>query len=280
MSDFLDARTDDVPAEITASVCVVGAGAAGITLARKLAETLGDVVLVEAGGFRMDGETQNLFAGELLGLPYFNLLTCRLRYFGGTTNHWSGYCRSNDPIDYEGRPELGLPRWPVGHDDLAPYIAAAGGLLGLDARQFEPREALRARGLEGADLGEDVSDRLLTKAFLFAENLQLGPLNRDPIAADRNIRGINGLNLSHIQLTPDARSVAHLETRTLTGRTVIVRARKYALCCHAIENARLLLASNDIEPAGIGYRLRRRLRTRSGPAAIAGCLGTIGWALR
>jgi len=112
MSAFLDARTDDVPEEVTASVCIVGAGAAGITLARALARTVPDVVLVEAGGFRLDGETQNLFAGQQLGLPYYNLLSCRLRYFGGTTNHWSGYCRPNDPVDYEGRPELGLPRWP------------------------------------------------------------------------------------------------------------------------------------------------------------------------
>ena len=252
MSAFLDARTDEMPEEITASVCVVGAGAAGITLARALAKTVPDVVLVEAGGFRLDGATQNLFAGEQLGLPYYNLVSCRLRYFGGTTNHWSGYCRANDPIDYEGRPELGLPRWPVNHETLAPYITEAGEMLGVEALHFQPKEALRARGLEVSDLAEDASETLLTKAFLFAPDLRLGPLNQAPVAADPNLQGINGLNLTHIQLTPEGRSVDHLVAKTLDGKQVILRARKYALCCHAIENARLLLAANDVQPAGIG----------------------------
>jgi len=80
----------------------------------------------------------------------------------------------------------------------------------------------------------------------------MGPLNREQIAADPNVRGINGLNLTHVQLTPEGNSVAHLEAKTLTGKRVTIRARKYALCCHGIENARLLLASNDVQSAGIG----------------------------
>ncbi len=251
MTEFLDARTDDIPEEIDASVCVVGSGAAGITLARTLSKKLGDVVLIEAGGLRIDGATQQLFSGKQLGLPYYNLLTCRLRYFGGTTNHWSGYCRANDPIDYEGRPELGLPRWPVGHTDLEPYIKAAGDLLKIEALHFQPEAALAARGLEADELAEASSDVLLTKNFLFGRSIRIGDRNRDAIAADPNIRPVTYLNLTHIQLTPDGRSVDYLICKTLTQKAVIVRARKYALCCHGIENARLLLDSNDVQPDGI-----------------------------
>lgn len=251
MTAFLDARSDDVPEEITSSVCVVGAGAAGITLARSLSDTLSDVVLVEAGGFRIDGATQQLFSGQQLGLPYYNLLACRLRYFGGTTNHWSGYCRANDLIDYEGRPALDLPRWPVTHDDLAPYIEQAGKALGIQALHFQPAEALKAKGVDPKDLAEEQSDVLQTKNFLFARNMRLGPRNREAIEADPNIRPIQYLNLTHIQLTPNGRSVDHLVCKTLTGKTVILRARTYVMCCHGIENARLLLASNDVLPFGI-----------------------------
>lgn len=252
MTGFVDARTDDLPSEITASVCVVGAGAAGITLARKLAEDVSDVVLIEAGGFRPDGQTQGLFAGRQLGLPYYNLISCRLRYFGGTTNHWSGYCRANDLIDYEGRPELDLPRWPVTHDDLVPYITEAGSSLGVESLHFDPGAALAARGLNSGELVEDSSDILLTKTFLFARNKRLGPYYQDEIAQNPNLRGITNLNLTRIQLTGDGGSVDHLVCKTTTGKEVTVRARKYALCCHAIENARQLLASNDVQTNGVG----------------------------
>ncbi|WP_372072191.1 NAD(P)-binding protein [Tistrella mobilis] len=102
-SGFIDARNSDAGDLIEASVCIVGSGAAGLTLARRLAKSVKDVVLIESGGFSLEGETQNLFAGRNLSLPYYNLTACRLRYFGGTTNHWSGFCRANDEIDYDGR---------------------------------------------------------------------------------------------------------------------------------------------------------------------------------
>lgn len=252
MSAFQDARTDDVGDVIDASVCVIGSGAAGITLARELSKTMPGVVLVEAGGMEIDGQTQGLFMGRQLGLRYYNLVACRLRYFGGTTNHWSGYCRANDPIDYEGRPELNLPEWPVSHDDLAPYIDKAGETLGIGAKHFEPKEAMRARGLEAGAIAEDSSEILQTKAFQFADRMRLGPLYQEELSAAPHLRTVLNLNLTHIRLDAAGRRVDHLECKTLNGKTVKVTAKAFALCCHAIENARQLLVSNDVMAEGIG----------------------------
>jgi choline dehydrogenase-like flavoprotein len=33
----------------------------------------------------------------------YPLAESRLRFFGGTTNHWGGWCRPLLPIDFEGR---------------------------------------------------------------------------------------------------------------------------------------------------------------------------------
>ena len=46
--------------------------------------------------------------------------------------------------------------------------------------------------------------------------------------------------------------IEHVEVRSLDGPPLQVRARRYVLACGAIENSRLLLASNDVEPHGIG----------------------------
>jgi hypothetical protein len=252
MTGFIDTREDGVPEVIRGRVCVIGAGAAGITLARKLAETQPGVLLVEAGGLDIDGRTQSLFAGRHLGLKYFDLASCRLRFFGGTTNHWSGYCRANDPLDYEGRPDLGLPAWPFGHEALEPYILEAGRSLGIEANAFEPHKVVAAAGLDALQLVDDASDSLVTKTFQLAQDIRLGQIWRDEIIASPNLTPYLNLNVTQIRLTPDARQVSHLEAATTTGRQYRIEATHFVLCCHAIENARLLLASNDVMPAGVG----------------------------
>lgn len=252
MTAFIDAREDGLPEVIRGRICVIGAGAAGITLARKLAEKEAGVLLVEAGGLDIDGRTQSLFAGRHLGLQYFDLASCRLRYFGGTTNHWSGYCRANDRLDYEGRPELGLPAWPFGHDELEPYILEAGRSLGIAADAFEPHMVIAAAGLDAAQLVDDVSDVLITKTFQLAQDIRLGQIWRDEIVASPNLTPYLNLNVTAVRLTPDARQVSHLEAATTTGKRYRIEATQFVLCCHAIENARLLLASNDVMQAGVG----------------------------
>jgi choline dehydrogenase-like flavoprotein len=57
-----------------------------------------------------------------------------------------------------------------------------------------------------------------------------------------------------VQADSDGRRIEHIEVRPLEGPSLKVRARRYILACGAIENSRLLLASNDVEPQGIGNK--------------------------
>ncbi len=61
-------------------------------------------------------------------------------------------------------------------------------------------------------------------------------------------------NAVHLQADPTARTLRHIVVRPLDGKAREVKARHYVLACGAIENARLLLASNDVEAHGIGNR--------------------------
>ena len=89
ISMFIDARKTDLK-EINSDICIVGAGAAGITIARALAKENISVCLLESGGLEPDQNTQSLYKGEITGIPYYPLDVARLRYFGGTTGHWGG----------------------------------------------------------------------------------------------------------------------------------------------------------------------------------------------
>src|SRR5262249_10228173 len=59
-------------------------------------------------------------------------------------------------------------------------------------------------------------------------------------------------NLTGIRLSKDGRQVERLDVAPLTGNRLTVKPRFTVLAAGAIENARLLLASNDVMAAGVG----------------------------
>jgi choline dehydrogenase-like flavoprotein len=95
-----DARHIPTDVGVEADPCIVGAGAAGITLARSFIDAPFRVALLESGGFEPEQRTQALYKGPSIGLRYYPLDSARERYFGGTTNHWEGFCRPFDAIDF------------------------------------------------------------------------------------------------------------------------------------------------------------------------------------
>lgn len=111
-------------------VCICGAGVAGITLARKLSQRL-NVVLLEAGGYEYSEASQDVYKGKSIGQDYFDLASTRLRYFGGTSNHWGGWCRPLDSCDFKPRPYVKFSGWPIERSDLDPFLEEAKSILDI-----------------------------------------------------------------------------------------------------------------------------------------------------
>ena len=82
--NFIDVNELPSGSTIAADVCVVGAGAAGITVATELDGSAQTVCLIESGGFGPDEETQALYALEIAGHAVREKFMSRARYFGGT----------------------------------------------------------------------------------------------------------------------------------------------------------------------------------------------------
>src|SRR5262245_7244161 len=122
---FVDFRTLPEGSRVESDICIIGAGAAGITIAREFIGSGQQVCLLESGGFEFEAETQAMYEGENVGLPYYDLDACRLRYFGGTTNHWNGWCRPLGQIDFEARPHVPYSGWPITRTDLDPFYERA-----------------------------------------------------------------------------------------------------------------------------------------------------------
>ena len=111
MTAILDARTLPAGTVLTPDLAIIGAGPAGISLALAMADSGHTVLLLESGGMAFDSKVQALYAGGQSGVPYVALDGGRLRYLGGSTNHWGGWCRPLDAIDFESREWLPHSRW-------------------------------------------------------------------------------------------------------------------------------------------------------------------------
>jgi choline dehydrogenase-like flavoprotein len=246
---FRDARELPDGAVIESDVCIIGAGAAGITLARDLSGSGLRVCLLEGGGLEPDGESQGLYRGRNTGLPYVDLEDCRLRYFGGTTNHWGGWCRPLDPEDFEPHDWLAHSGWPLRFEDLRPYYLRAQRTCEIGGFEYDAK-ALSRRG--GRPLLPLDASRVASLGYHFSPPTRFGTRYHDALVQSANVTVWLHANLVNIRLDAHGARVEALQCATLGGRRFTVRAGRHVLALGAIENARLLLASSDRRPEGVG----------------------------
>ena len=116
-----DVRTIPDNHTLETDICIIGAGAAGITLAREFIGHPFRVSVLESRGFEFEAETQSLCDGKNIGLPYYPLHATCLRFFGGATNHWAGVCRPFNDYDFETREWIPYCGWPFGASELRPF---------------------------------------------------------------------------------------------------------------------------------------------------------------
>jgi len=243
-----DGRRLDDGAVLACDLCIAGAGAAGITLARELAGRRSKVCLLESGGLELEDDVQGLYVGSSVGLPYFALDACRLRYFGGTTNHWAGRCRPLDPIDFEERAWVPLSGWPLARSALEPYYRRAHELCELGPYGYRP-EALDIPPDRLLPLDPATFEHLL---WQYSPPTRFGAAYRSDLEQAANVDVVLHANLLAIDTDDDGRTVRGFTAGTLDGRRFAVRARLYVLACGGLENPRLLLASDHKASVGVG----------------------------
>ncbi len=217
-----------------AEFCVIGSGPAGMTVARKLAAAGRKVFLFEGGGEEISEESQDIYKG--IAAPegrYRPLDISRLRYLGGTSNHWGGLCYPMSPETFLGNVPLG--EWPIRKKDLDPYTKEAQQILDIkfpkDFRNFfsndpdsymqvqagnsltSEREATRFRKKYYGDLQKN------SNLFVF--------LNSNLVALDTNGERVTEARFSNYE-----------------GLERTVRAQNYILATGGVENNRILLHNN------------------------------------
>lgn len=248
---FVDARSISNDETLNTDICIVGAGAAGITLAHEFAGQSVRVTVLEAGGFEYTQETQDLNAGGNIGLPYFPLAVSRLRYFGGTTNHWGGTCRPFDELDFEARPWVPNSGWPFPKSELDSHYDRAEDICHLSSHEWSTDYWLAQDRFDPLPLSDErlitrVAQIVKTSSRRFAQNY------RDELERAANITVYLNANITNLETDEAVGTVTQAQVATLSGNRFGVQAKLFILAAGAVENARLLLLSNQRQPAGLG----------------------------
>ena len=245
---FIDARGIPQDQEIETDLCIVGAGAAGITLARELSGSALRVVLLESGGHALEKATQTLNAGLNVGLPYYPLESSRLRFLGGTTNHWAGESRPLDPLDFEARDWMPNSGWPFERETLDPYYERAQSVCGLGPFDYR-RDRWTTASTPPATFPED---QVVTTIFQRNHPLRFGPTYASELEQQRNLRTYLYANAIDLEANEAGRRVDRIGVACLSGNRFRVRARSFVLALGTIETTRLLLQSGIARAGGFG----------------------------
>lgn len=247
---FIDAREVAERDTLHADLCIVGTGAAGLSLALQFADTSTRVVLLEVGGAADDADGRGIYKvvhGSIPRLVTEPGLTSR---FGGNTNHWFGNCRPLDDADFEPRDWIPYSGWPMRRDHLLPFYEQAQILCGLGSFRDYDAEAIRPHL---AHPPIDVDPAMLTpKVIQTCPVLSFAQRYRERIEEAGNVQVY--LHARAIRLETNARGddVGAVEVGAGDGRRFRVAARVFVLAAGGIENPRLLLCSNDANANGLG----------------------------
>jgi choline dehydrogenase-like flavoprotein len=233
---------------VTADVCIIGAGAAGITIAREFLGTRHNVMVLEGGGFDPEAGSQELFESEIVGLPHTSIHDGRARVFGGTTTLWGGQALRFEDFDFKVRSWVPDSGWPIRREALDPYYARAERVLHLGA-QISFQDLCLSFGVKPPAFDQN---QLYMECSRWSPKPNFGATYREELRNAPNISVLLHANVTAIVTNQASKTVENVEFKTLNGKKGIAKAGFYVICCGGIETARLLLASNRVEPNGVG----------------------------
>ena len=249
-----DARSIAAGTLLEADLCIVGGGAAAIAVALEFMKSGQQVIVLPGGGSNQTATGIDLYRGKVTPEgSHEPLEEARLRMWGGTTTVWGGRCVPFDPIDFEARSWVPYSGWPIKIGELESYIARANelseaGKADFDARTVFPgTQAEIIRGFDDEDLVSWPLER-------WSVPTDYSRRYKTELKSAPNVRVLLHASAIHLQLNPAGGSLRHVAAACTPERTFQVKARNTVLACGALENTRLLLASTDIQPEGIGNR--------------------------
>ena len=201
-----------------------------------------------------------------------------LRIFGGTSWHWTGFADRLRPADFRMQTDYGVGEdWPIDYDLLRPYYVRAEKRWGVAGSMKHVWGAPRKAPYEMPPIPASYMDKQVAKAlnkmdltsgiFSHARNSRIydnrpvccGNNTCVPIcpigakydasvhaekAEEAGTRVETHALVTFVEIGPDG-NVTRVKVQRPDKSTFWVKGKIFAICCHAIENPRLLLNSKQ-----------------------------------
>ena len=232
---IIDAREIPDAKVLSADLCIVGAGAAGIAMALQFIDTKLEVLVLESGGEGAEPDAQALYEGtvadERLHSPPHRY---RERRFGGTTTIWGGRCMPFDAIDFEARSYVPSSGWPFDYQSLLPYYERANRVCEAGEFSYSAEQALGDRDrpiIEGFE-GDYFTSNTLER---FSCPTDFGARYGHKLRAAKNITVLLHANVTNVQLRADGHRVESLEIQTLGGKRLRACSSHFVLAAGGLE---------------------------------------------
>ena len=204
---------------------IIGGGPAGITAATQLGGKKKSVLLIEAGGKEFDEKIQSHYKGAVTGEKYYPLDVTRLRYLGGSSNHWGGNCAPLDKSDLE--------KWPINYDELKGFEQDAKKILEIKNNFIKYEKSIfnsfKLSSIEDGYINfsekyfEEIKNSKYISLLLKTSVLSLEP-------------NTTGNNVAYI----------HVNSKNKYEKIYLNQNSKVLVACGGIENSRLLLWSKEL----------------------------------
>jgi choline dehydrogenase-like flavoprotein len=245
---IIDVRTLPDGAVLDSDLCIIGGGAVGIAMALHFAGKRQSVCVLESGGLSLEKQNQALADGTLSGIPYFDLKETSFRLLGGNTFRWGARTSPLKEIDFARRNWVPRSGWPMTRQDLDPYYERVFEFIGLHRPFVYEGEVWQPFGVTPPAFDPAL---LQYCAFQFGKDVLLGERYRPQLAQASNVTVYLNATARNIRCSAEGSAVEGIDVATLAGQRHVARARRYVLACGGIENARLLLASDEQRRSGL-----------------------------
>lgn len=253
---LMDAHTFSSNEPICTDLCIIGAGPAGITIAKEYLNTSVSLCLVESGGWEFDANAQSLSEGTVVGDPYPPFTQTRWRQVGGSAHLWEAQydyqeygfrCIPLDDIDFEKRDWIPYSGWPFPRAHLDPFYSRAHKVCQIGPYTYDLQDWTDAKAQPLT-----LSDPMVTKISQYgSRNPFTGEYCEEVKQAD-HVSVLVHATVTHLETDTDGNTITTAYIRTLSGNTLQIKAKAFVLAGGGIENARLLLLSHQQQPNGLG----------------------------
>ncbi len=205
-------------------ICIIGAGASGLVISEKLSKKL-KILIIEGGSFDISERSQEIYTGKVIGDNYFDLSTTRLRYFGGSTNHWGGWVRNFDIDDFKKFEKYDLSSWPIQKKSLDFYLDEACKILNIENN-------FNTFNFEMPSFNK-VNYQKVNEPHLFSKQY----INKIKISKNIDLC----LNSNLIDAVIKNKMVTKILISDFKNNKKEIKSNNFILCTGGLENSRLLL---------------------------------------